>query len=299
MEPNQNKVQLLCVQIWFCMVATFSKYTSLKASARWESFGSPPVASSSSWMSLPWWRRRRRRRHKTNGPFVFNTVSTINFHFTYWFVVPFAGLVVGFDLFALRSDGIWSSIANACSGEVSERLLYITSNRNVGLRVTLPLFWCRISLSLSAERQLPLDYVFELEPVSPLAGMFVIYEMLRLFVSELLFLLVNRSPRTTVLAVPAVFAHVCARARGRTKRYRALRRAWESFSFFLKVAFCWIQRSRFAFSFGAFFARYPKLAAWVFLFCCVFLVWIGLFFVWIFEFIAVKRARSCQFGDCC
>lgn len=45
--------------------------------------------------------------------------------------------------------------------------------------------------------------------------MYVIYEMLRLVVSELLFLLVNRSLRATVLAAPAVFACVCARARGR------------------------------------------------------------------------------------
>lgn len=49
----------------------------------------------------------------------------------------------------------------------------------------------------------------------PQAEMCVIYEMLRLVVSELLFLLVNRSLRTTVLAAPAVFACVCARARGR------------------------------------------------------------------------------------
>lgn len=45
--------------------------------------------------------------------------------------------------------------------------------------------------------------------------MYAIYEMLRLVVSELLFLLVNRSLRATVLAAPAVFACACARTRGR------------------------------------------------------------------------------------
>lgn len=84
-----------------------------------------------------------------------------------------------------------------------------------GSSVTLPLFFDAEFRSLSAERQLPLDYVFELEPVPPLAEMYAIYEMLRLVVSELLFLLVNRSLRATVLAAPAVFACVCARARGR------------------------------------------------------------------------------------
>lgn len=117
--------------------------------------------------------------------------------------------------------------------EKFERLLYITSNRNVGKRYASPIFDAEFR-SLSAERQLPLDYIFELEPVPPLAEMYVIYEMIRLVVSELLFLRVNRSLRTTVLAAPAVFACVCALARGRVQRYRALRRAWECSLFFSK-----------------------------------------------------------------
>lgn len=93
--------------------------------------------------------------------------------------------------------------------EKFERLLYITSNRNVGKRYASPIFDAEFR-SLSAERQLPLDYIFELEPVPPLAEMYVIYEMIRLVVSELLFLRVNRSLRTTVLKAPAVSACVCA-----------------------------------------------------------------------------------------
>lgn len=93
--------------------------------------------------------------------------------------------------------------------EKFERLLYITSNRNVGKRYASPIFDAEFR-SLSAERQLPLDYIFELEPVPPLAEMYVIYEMIRLVVSELLFLRVNRSLRTTVLEAPAVSACVCA-----------------------------------------------------------------------------------------
>lgn len=155
--------------------------------------------------------------------------------------------------------------------EKFERLLYITSNRNVGKRYASPIFDAEFR-SLSAERQLPLDYIFELEPVPPLAEMYVIYEMIRLVVSELLFLRVNRSLRTTVLAAPAVFTCVCALARGRVQRYRALRQAWEC-SVFLKVVF-FIQMSRFAFMFGALFAFDPKLAAWLFIFRldCLFLL---------------------------
>lgn len=88
------------------MVTTFGKYTSLKASARWESFYYPPVASW--WMSLPWWRRRR-QWHKTNGP-----SSSAQFprrtSISLWFVVPFllASWLVLICSLCFRSDGIWS-----------------------------------------------------------------------------------------------------------------------------------------------------------------------------------------------
>lgn len=61
-------------------------------------------------------------------PVVFHTVSfaTINFHFTLvcCFLFPFAGLVVGFGLFALRSGRNLFSIADACSGEVWMSLVH-------------------------------------------------------------------------------------------------------------------------------------------------------------------------------
>lgn len=171
--------------------------------------------------------------------------------------------------------------------EKFERLLYITSNRNVGKRYASPIFDAEFR-SLSAERQLPLDYIFELEPVPPLAEMYVIYEMLRLVVSDLLFLRVNRSLRTTVLAAPAVSACVCALARGRVQRYRALRRAWECSLFFSKLfffrskghvsRFCLARSSRSI-------QNWPR--------GCLFSI--GLFFCMLMEFMAVKRARSCQF----
>lgn len=157
--------------------------------------------------------------------------------------------------------------------EKFERLLYITSNRNVGKRYTSPIFDAEFR-SLSAERLLPLDYIFELEPVPPLVEMYVIYEMIRLVVSELLFLRVNRSLRTTVLEAPAVSACVCAPwhvvACSVTVRYDERGNAL----CFSQSCFFSIQRSRFAFLFGALFAFDPKLAAWLFIFRldCLFLL---------------------------
>lgn len=104
------------------MVATFGKYTSLKASARWESFDWSSCCLLLDVSSLVTTTQNKR-------PVVFHTVSfaTINFHFTLvccFFLFPFAGLVVGFDLFALRSGRNLFSIADACSGEVWMSLVH-------------------------------------------------------------------------------------------------------------------------------------------------------------------------------
>lgn len=80
-KPNQNKVLLLCVQIRFCMVATFGKYTSLKASARWKALYIllllPPPGCVSSLVTMTSATATQNKR-----PVVIHTVSTTNFHFT-------------------------------------------------------------------------------------------------------------------------------------------------------------------------------------------------------------------------
>lgn len=80
-------------------------------------------------MSLPWWHdgvgddadnadddtKQTARRL----PHSFFRDDKLPFHFgLLFFLFPFAGLVVGFDLFALRSGRNLFSIADACSGEV-------------------------------------------------------------------------------------------------------------------------------------------------------------------------------------
>lgn len=107
-------------------------------------------------VSLPWWRWRRRRRHKTNGPSS-STQFPRQTSISLWFDVPFAGLVVGFDLFTLTFGRNLFSIADACSGEVWTSLVHnLEPKRREALR--FPYFWCRISLSVCRKTTSPRLY---------------------------------------------------------------------------------------------------------------------------------------------
>lgn len=81
---------------------------------------------------------------------------------------------VGFDVFALLSDGICSLPMMLVPGEAWMRLVHSLEPKcREALR--FPYFETKF-YSLSAEWQLPLAYIFVFEPVSPLAEMFIIYE---------------------------------------------------------------------------------------------------------------------------
>lgn len=146
-------------------------YTSLKAPARWESF-SPPVACLKT-SSVPWRLRRRqwRWRHQTKNASSFTQLLRLT---SISLLLSFCWPRVGFDVFALLSDGICSLPMMLVPGEAWMRLVHSLEPKcREALR--FPYFDTKF-YSLSAEWQLPLAYIFVFEPVSPLAEMFIIYE---------------------------------------------------------------------------------------------------------------------------
>lgn len=142
-KTNRNKVYSLCFLICFsCLWLQESErgYTSLKAPARWESF-SPPVACFKT-SSVPWWPRRRRLRrrqwqwrHKTKNASSFTQLLRLT---SISLLLSFCWPRVGFDVFALLSDGICSLSLMLVRGKL-ECVLYIVSNRNVGKRYASPI----------------------------------------------------------------------------------------------------------------------------------------------------------------
>lgn len=104
-------------------------------------------------------------------------------------------------------------IADAYPREVWMSLLHNFEPKGLG-SVTLPLFRRRISLSFCRKTTSPRLYFWTWTGF-PLSGDVYYLRISRLVVNEFLFLLVNRSLRSTVLAEPVAFVHVCAMARGR------------------------------------------------------------------------------------
>lgn len=128
--------------------------------------------------------------------------------------------------------------------------------------------------------------------------MFVIYEIIRLVVSELLFWLVNRSLRSTVLAAPAAFVYVCARGTWSREALPCVTTNVGMLFGLSQSSFVSIQKSRFRLRVRR--ALDPKRAAWLFLFECVFFLRLDCFHSCLFlEVRCQTSSQGCQFGGGC
>lgn len=245
-KSKQSVVILLCVRsdLHLTEFATFGMYTSLKASAAVGKLWSSCCLLLLRDVSLV--TATVAPRHRTNDASSSTQLprrTSIRYSLGLFFLLLASWLVLISVRTAALSDGIcfWYRVLMLVRGKLECRV-YITSNRNVGQRYASPLFGCRISLSFSRMTTSPRLYFWSWTG-SPLRrrDVLLIYEILRLVVSELLFLLlVNRSPRFGCIAgCRSLYVYVWARGRSVTKRYACVtRRAWErALCFFCQQSF--------------------------------------------------------------